>query len=52
MNFIEKKKSSEKKHMKDINIFQKKKERKCQKRPEKDIKFLLKKKKKKTSILS
>ena len=44
------KKDSEKKHMKDIKIFQKKKI-KYKKGLEKDIKILLNKKKKKASIL-
>ena len=40
----------EKKHAKDIKIFQKKKKTKGKERPEKDIKILLKKKKKKRTI--
>ena len=42
------KKSSEKKHVKDIKIFLKKKKAKGDKRPEADIKIFLKKKKKKS----
>ena len=45
------KKVSEKKHMKDIKIFLKKKMIKGEKKPKKDIKILLKKKKK-ASVLS
>ena len=37
----------QKKHVKDLKIFRKKKKTKGKKRPEKDIKILLKKKKKK-----
>ena len=41
------KKQFEKRHVKDIKIFLKKKNAKGEKRPKKDIKILLKKKKKK-----
>ena len=43
---------SEKRHIKDVKIFLKKKKIKGEKRLEKDIKILLKKKMKKASVLS